>query len=370
MRRAATGAGRRWALVAALVGVLVALPPSIGALPASDADLSATELRDAALASTGQGFSGYAESAGGLTLPVGSPRFTSVVDLFSDRTQMRVWWRGDTESRVDVVTAGGETSYRSDANGGWIWSYEDERAIRAAREDFHLPIPPDLLPAVLGRRLLSEATDDELSRIGAERIAGRDGLGVRVTPAAEASSVDHVDVWVDSATGLPLKVQLYGKDSDLAALDTRFLDLEPTAPDPSVIRFRPPPGARIGTSEEDGVLERARRELDAVALPDELVGLPRRSVAGAPDAIGLYGRGVTLLAVVPVPGRVAGDVMQSLRADPDVVDQGRTVRATAGPLGLMVLNPPTAGAYLVTGTVTMDALAEAATELGFPQEEK
>jgi len=108
VRRAASGAGRRWAVVVALVGVLVALPPVIGALPASDADVSATELRDAALASAEQPFSGYAESAGGLTLPVGSPRFSSVVDLFSDRTQMRVWWRGDTESRVDVVTARSE----------------------------------------------------------------------------------------------------------------------------------------------------------------------------------------------------------------------------------------------------------------------
>jgi hypothetical protein len=370
VRRAATGAGRRWALVIALVGVLVALPPLIGALPASDADVSAAELRDAALASTGQGFSGYAESAGGLTLPVGSPRFSSVVDLFSDRTQMRVWWRSDIESRVDVVTAGGETSYRSDPRGGWIWSYEDERATRHARETFHLPIPPDLLPAALGRRLLSEATDDELSRIGAERIAGRDGLGVRVTPAAEASSVDHVDVWVDIASGLPLKVQLYGKDSDLAALDTRFLDLELTAPDPALIRFTPPPGSRIDTSEEDGVLERARRALDEVSLPGELAGLPRRRVEGAPAAVGLYGSGVTLLAVVPVRGRVAGDLMQSLRADPEAVDQGATVRATAGPLGLMVLNPPSAGAYLVTGTVTMDALAEAAADLGFPQEDE
>jgi len=369
VRRAGTGAGRRWALVVALVGVLVALPPIIGALPASDADVSATELRDAAVAGADQAFSGYAESAGGLTLPVGSRRFASVVDLFSDRTQMRVWWRGGTESRVDVVTAGGETSYRSDPGGQWVWSYEDERATRGAPEAFSLPSPPDLLPAPLGRRLLSEADDGELSRIGAERIAGRDGLGVRITPAAPASSVDHVDVWVDAETGLPLQVRLVGKDSDLAALDTRFLDLDLSAPDPATIRFRPPPGARVGPSEEDGVLERARQALDEVALPDELAGLPRRQVAGAPEAVGLYGSGVTLLAVVPVPERVAYDVADGLRADPDVVTQRYGVRAAAGPLGLMVLNPP-GGAYLVTGTVPLDALAEAAADLGFPQEDE
>ena len=370
MRRPAFGAGRRWAIVAALVGVLVALPPLISALPASDAEISATELRDAVLAGADQPFSGYAESAGGLTLPVGSPRFSSVVDLFSDRTQMRVWWRSDTESRVDVVTAGGETSYRADPGGGWIWSYEDDRAVRDAREAFHLPIPPDLLPAPLGRRLLSEATDDELSRIAAERIAGRDGLGVRVTPAAEASSVDHVDVWVDAGSGLPLQVQLYGKDSDLPALDTRFLDLELGEPDPRLIRFEPPPGASISVSEEDGVLERAREVLQGVSLAPELAGLPRRQVDGAPEAVGLYGSGVTLLAVVPVPGHVGWDVAASLRAAPGTVDDLRGVRASAGPLGLMVLDAPGANYYLLAGTVTLDALAEAATGLGFPEEDR
>jgi hypothetical protein len=370
VRRAGTGAGRRWAVVVALVGVLVALPPVIGALPASDAEVGAPELRDAALASVDQPFSGYAESAGGLTLPVGSPRFSSVVDLFSDRTQMRVWWRSDTESRVDVVTAGGETSYRADPGGGWIWSYEDDRATRDAREAFHLPAAPDLLPAALGRRVLSEATDAELTRIGAERIAGRDGLGVRVTPAAVASSVDHVDVWVDADSGLPLQVQLYGKDSDLAALDSRFLDLDLAEPDPAMIHFRPPPGATVSVSTDDGVLERARWVLDAVALPDELAGLPRRHGDGAPEAVGLYGSGVTLLAVVPVPRNVGWDVADSLRAAPDAVDEPRGVRAAAGPLGLMVLQPPGADAYIVTGTVTLDALDDAAADLGFPPEDR
>jgi hypothetical protein len=355
-------------VVLALVGALVALPSVIGALPASDAEMGAAELRDAALASAGQAFSGYAESAGGLTLPVGSPRFSSVVDLFSDRTQMRVWWRSDTESRVDVVTAGGETSYRADPRGGWIWSYEDERATRNAHEAFHLPIPPDLLPAPLGRRLLSEADDEELTRIGAERIAGRDGLGLRITPAAAASSVDSVDVWVDADSGLPLQVRLYGKGSDLAALDTRFLDLDLAAPDPALIRFEPPPGARVSVSEEDGVLERARRELDPAPLPGELAGLPRRQVEGAPEAVGLYGSGVTLLAVVPVPEHIAWDVAESLRAVPDSVDQPDGVRAAAGPLGLMVLNPDGAEAYLVTGTVTLDALGDVAAGLGSPED--
>ena len=89
------GAARRWALVVTLVAVLAALPALVGAWPAADDDRSAAELRTAALASVDVQFSGYAESAGGLALPA-ADQLSSLADLFSDRTEMRVWWRGST----------------------------------------------------------------------------------------------------------------------------------------------------------------------------------------------------------------------------------------------------------------------------------
>jgi hypothetical protein len=85
---AGRGAALRWSVVGALVALLVTLPIGIGALPASDSAVPAAELRDAVLASDDVGFSGYAVSAGGLTLPV-TDQLTSVADLFSDRTTMR-----------------------------------------------------------------------------------------------------------------------------------------------------------------------------------------------------------------------------------------------------------------------------------------
>ena len=355
---------------AVVVGVLVALPPVIGALPVSDADVSAADLRAAALDSADTRFSGYAESAGGLALPVGSPRFRSVVDLFSDRSRMRVWWRGEDDARVAVVTAGGETGHHVDRGGRWTWSYEDDRAVRSAPRALTLPSAPDLLPSSLGRRLLSEATPEELSRTGPRRVAGRDALGLRVTPAAAASSVHHVDVWVDAASGLPLQVQLYAEGTDIAALDSRFLDLELGDPGTESTRFTPPPGAWVSVDETDDVLDRAGRELSREALPERLADLPRRAVTGAPSAIGLYGRGVTLLAVVPVPDGVAFDVAQSLRDVPGAVDGPRSVRAAVGPLGLMVLDPPDGRSYLVTGTVTLDALGAAAAGLRLYREDR
>jgi outer membrane lipoprotein-sorting protein len=356
------GAARRWAVVVGLIAVCGALPALIGALPAKDSDASAADLRAAVLASTGVGFSGYAESAGGLALPV-TDQLSSVADLFSDRTTMRVWWRGAEDNRVDVVSTAGETDVHSDAAGNWTWEYEANRATRTRQAPLALPAATDLLPSTLGRRLLSEAAGEELTRLAARRIAGRDALGLRLVPAAAASSVSRVDLWVDAATGLPLQVRLFTAGAPVPALDSRFIDLALTTPPAQATAFTPPPGATVLEGQDPEVLADAGRRLAALPLPDSLAGLPRRTLAGAPEAIGLYGRGVTLLAVAPVPPRLSGDLRRAAAGSPDAVTDALGTRLSAGPLGIMLVGAPGGTQYLLTGTVTLDALAQAAGEL-------
>ncbi|MGY2004053.1 sigma-E factor regulatory protein RseB domain-containing protein [Blastococcus sp. SYSU DS1024] len=355
-------AAPRWAVVGVVVAVLVALPALVGALPVADPAVPAAELRAAVLASADLQYSGYAESAGGLALPV-TGQLDSVADLLSDRTEMRVWWRSPDDHRVAVITTAGETGIHRDARGTWTWEYERATATRAVATPFALPAPPDLLPATLGRRLLSEAADEELTRIGARRIAGRDALGLRSTPADPASSVRRVDVWVDRASGLPLQVVVLGETSEVPALDTRFLDLELAAPDAATTSFAPPPGARVRTADQAEIVLEAGQRLGPFRLTPTLAGLPLRTLDGAPPGIGLYGRGVTLLAVAPVPRRVAEGLRRTLAQSPDAVTDETSTRIAAGPVGLMLVDPQDAEPYLLTGTVTLDALAEAAAEL-------
>ncbi|MGY1719764.1 outer membrane lipoprotein carrier protein LolA [Blastococcus sp. SYSU DS0552] len=355
-------AAPRWAVVGAVVAVLVALPALVGALPVEDPAVPAAELRAAVLASRDVQYSGYAESAGGLALPV-TDQLDSLADLFSDRTEMRVWWRGPDDHRVAVVTTAGETGIHRDARGTWTWEYERATATWADATPFALPAPPDLLPATLGRRLLSEAADEELTRIGARRIAGRDALGLRSTPADPASSVRQVDVWVDRASGLPVQVVVLGKTSEVPALDTRFLDLELAVPDAATTSFAPPPDAHLRTADQAEIVLEAGRRLPPVRFLPTLAGLPRRTLDGAPPGIGLYGRGVTLLAVAPVPRLVAEALRRTLAQSPDAVTDETSTRIAAGPVALMLVDPQDAEPYLLTGTVTLDALVEAAAEL-------
>ncbi|MCW2535671.1 MAG: Sigma regulatory protein MucB/RseB [Modestobacter sp.] len=360
-----SGAARRWLVVALGVAVLLALPALIGALPASDAGTSATDLRDRALASADVPFSGYAQAAGGLALPVGD-QLTPVADLLSDRTTMRAWYRAADDWRVDVVSATGETGVHRDAGGTWTWEYEEHVASRAAALPLALPTAPDLLPSALGRRLLSEAADEELSRFGADRVAGRDALGLRITPADDAASVSRVDVWVDADSGIPLRVQISGGETGGSepAVDTSFLSLDLTTPAASVTAFTPPPGADVRRDEQQADLLATGRRADAVRLPDSLAGLDGRTLDGTPGAVGVYGRGVTLLAVSVLPGRAASALRDTLLVAPGAVVDDVGVRIAAGPLGLMLVDGgERRGSWLLAGTVDLDALAAAAAQL-------
>ena len=362
----ASGMLRRWLVVLVGLAVLLALPSVIGALPASDAGTPAAELRGRALDSAGVAFSGYAQSAGGLALPVGD-QLTSAADLFSDRTTMRAWYRGADDWRVDLVSATGETGIHRDAAGTWTWRYEDDVATRTTPTPLALPAAPDLLPSELGRRLLSEATDGEVSRLGADRVAGRDALGLRITPADEAAAVSRVDVWVDAASGVPLRVQVYG-DDPVAALDTSFFSLDLATPAASLTAFTPPPGAEVRQDQQQQDLLDAGGRFRGVPLPGSLAGLDRRTLPGAPGAVGVYGRGITLLAVSALPGRAASSLRAQLSQAPDAVVDDLGVRIAAGPLGLMLVDGARGdgGAVLLAGTVSLDALATAATQLGTP----
>ncbi|SDG55720.1 transcriptional regulator [Klenkia brasiliensis] len=354
----------RWAVVALGLAVLVSLPALVEALPAADRDVSAGELRERVLASDDVAFSGYAISTGGLTLPV-SDALTGVADLLSDQTSLRAWYRGADDWRVDVVTATGETGTHRDATGTWTWDYADQAASRGTLPPLALPTAPDLLPSALGRRLLSEATDDELSRIAPARVAGVDAPGLRYTPADTAASVSAVDVWVDPGTGLPLRVVVRGGDTTTPALDTRFLDLSLATPDASTTDFRPPPGADIRSDQDLTDVDLGRQE--RADLPATLADLGRRGFDGVPEQIGVYGSGITVLAVSALPGRAAAALRDQLAATPGAVTDDLGVRIAAGPLALMVAGTSTrdggTGTYLLAGTVTLDALATAARQI-------
>lgn len=350
-------------MVAAGVAVLVSLPVLVGALPARTDGASAQQLADRVRGSAAVGYSGYAEAVGGLRLPL-TEDFSALTDLFGDRTRMRVWWRGERDWRVDTLTPTGERGLHRDASGLWNWEYEAGTAVRTTDPDVRLPRAADLEPAALGRRLLSEARAGELSRLPGRRVAGRDTAGLRLRPADPGTTIDRVDAWVDSGTGLALRVEVYGRGESRPVVETSFLDFVPSTPAAATTAFTPPDPDRTWR-ETNPDLAAQIDVFSPVVPPSELAGLPlRRRVEGL-GSIGTYGTGLTVLVAVPLPGRIAGPLEDQLAKTPGVTvsDAGSRVQLAVGPLSLLLVDTPGRGSWLLTGTVTAATLDRAAAEL-------
>jgi hypothetical protein len=354
----------RWAPVLGGVLTLVLLPTLLGALPARSNRATAVDLVQQIKASGSLSYSGYAESAGSLALPV-TRQFNSLADLFGGRTQLRVWWRGSVDWRLDSISLAGETDVRTDPYGSWTWDYESNAAVHTdppLNADIRLPSAADLLPANLGRRLLSEAVPSELTRLPSKRIAGRDAPGIRLRPAAPQSTVHRVDVWADTATGLPLRVDVFGDDDRNAALTTTFLDFSPSPPAAAATGFLFPPGAQVRAGARVDVAT-ALDQLGGQSAPNRLAGFAKTDLL-RDGSIGWYGRGVTTFAAAPLTNRLANSIRRQLLDTPGVITTANGYGVTVGPLNLILsVSDGTGTSWLLTGTVTSNTLWAAAAEL-------
>jgi hypothetical protein len=350
----------RWGVVALTVAVLVALPWAVGHRPVSGASTSAAALLERITNSASQPYSGYAEADGGLGLPV-SGQFDSVTDLLGGHTELRVWFRGADDSRVDTISAFGESDVHTDASGTWTWNYERSRATRvqAADPEVRLPDTADVLPPELGRRLLSQARASEVQRLPVARIAGIDAVGLRLHPAQAVTSVDHVDVWADPVSGLPLRVEVYGRGVSTPAMSTAFLDFSRSRPSTQVVAFVAPDRSRVDRSRGFDIAS-ATNEFSDVEVPTTLAGLGR--VPHAIGSIGVYGRGVTQLVAAPLWDGLANQLSDQLRTA-GATEKGNNQSFTVGPVSALLVNSSTGRSWLFTGTVTPATLVKAAGEI-------
>jgi hypothetical protein len=353
------GQGRRirWVIVLTVVAVLACLPWAVGQLPAAGSAVTSATLLSRVQSSAGVTYSGYAESTGSLALPVTTGEFSSIADLFGSTTQLRVWWGGGRDWRVDEITPTGEQDVHAAGDDLWTWNYESsslQLQLNAQPSTVYLPRADDLVPASLARRLLSQATPGEVHRIASRRIAGHEAAGLRYVPAASQSTISHVDVWALPGSGLPVSVAVYGKSpsGDTTALvSSTMLDLSTTAPSASAIAFTPPPGADTRNEQAPDLLALADR-ITGLGTPARLGGLPRDSITPTNSSVTVYGSGVTVLVAIPLFGRTAGQLASELTK---AVGSSRTAVGLAnsiGPVSLLLTNrlPP----VLVGGKTTFD----------------
>ena len=350
--------GWRWCAVLALVGGLVGLPGAVDARPVQEPSEAATTLLERVRVSDAVAWSGYGEARGDLVLPDVSA-LEDLPELISGTTRLRAWWRGPAQFRVDALALAGETGVVVSGGDTWTWESGDRVATLLLGDvDVRLPRAADLVAPALGARLARIAALVVEAR-PARRVAGVDAAGLRLRPADPAlTTVDRIDLWVDPATGLALRVEVHARGGSGAALTSLLLDLDLTPPPASRTRFTPPADARVEVVDAPDIAAAADR-FSPYLLPPSLAGLPRRTDTGEQGGVATYGEGLTALTVVPLRGRTASRMLRGLQGGE--VTSSEAEISTALVQGRVVRD--WRRAYLLLGTVPQDLLSTALAEL-------
>ena len=349
----------RWSLVVLAVALVVLVPITLRALPVPDEAVSARDLLARVQAGDRVGYSGTVEVHGRLGLPV-SDHFTDIADLLGSDTRMRVWWRSADQWRVDKLLPTGEVDLFHHGRATIRWDYERAEAQNAIDPQIRLPRDADLLPPALARRVLTDADPADVTRLPARRVAGHDALGLRLRPSDARTSIDHVDLWADAATGLVLALDAYG-DARQPGLSTAFTSVDLDRPPSRATSFHAAHGLRQTVDDVLDIAD-AANQYAPVHPPDSVAGLTRS--ASAQEAVGIYGSGLAQIMALPLQSRDAGYLADQLRTSGAQEIDGQLV-LRVGPLGVALTfsHQPFDVAWVVAGTVTDDTLVRASQDL-------
>jgi hypothetical protein len=356
----------RWATVAGATAALCALPVIVGALPVPESPVSATALRARILASGHVPYQGYAESTVSLGLP-SLPGLGGVSMLLDGTTDQYTWYRSPARWRAEVSTPAGEDDTYQAGRVTYLWDYGGNLLTKiVGSEPVRLPRAADLLPPPLGRRLLALAgRSGRVSRLPSRRIAGVDAAGLQVRATDRRTTVAAVDIWADPANGLPVWVQVFARGSGRPVVTSGFLQLSESRPALSVVTPHPAPGVGV-TAVEFPALATILYGVGP-PLPGQLAGSARNNIHVGEAPIGAYGAGFARFTVIPLPGTVGTQALNTgLAAGAEQVEfPDGTAAVIRTPLLTVVLASSAFGGpvFLLAGPVTAGVLLQSAVEV-------
>lgn len=251
----------RWAVpvtVAAVVAGAAVSVPLLADADAEPAERTPGEILAALVESGDVPFAGTIVHSADLGIP-GLESLTgeskSPLSLLGGATTARAWYVDEQTFRVAVYGELSESDVIRDGSDAWYWNSDEDRAVHttlpglpeSAQESGESrasmpPLPPQAM-ADLAINLLEPTT--EVSVDGTATVAGRAAHELVLSPRDERSLIGSVRLAVDADHGLPLRMQVFGHDSDDPAVEVGFTSISFDEPDRSVFEFTPPPGATV-----------------------------------------------------------------------------------------------------------------------------
>jgi outer membrane lipoprotein-sorting protein len=223
----------------------------------------------------------------------GSGGSSSLTSLLTGSHTLRVWYAGEDKQRVALLGSLGETDVVRNGTNAWVWSSESNSAQhytvpagKAGKDDAD-QLPAGVTPqqaADMALKALDPTT--KVTTSSTTSVANRSAYELVLAPKDSRSLVGQVRLAVDSATSVPLRVQVFGKNSGNGpAFSVGFSSVSFDVPAAAQFSFNPPPGAKV----TEGTLPTHQRPS---------AGEAQR----AKDSVRTVGSGWTTVAVLPAPG--------------------------------------------------------------------
>ncbi len=291
-------------LVGALAGPAQAESASAAKTP------TAQELIAKIAKAKNQSYSGTIQQTSDLGLPQlpamgpgsASSDDSGIVDLVTAPHRAKVYVRGASQQRVQVLDQLAERDIVRDGSSVWIWDSKQKTAEHVTLPSRKSASPAPTTPADLAARIL--ATVQKTSKVSVatgSSVAGRSVDRLLITPDTDQTLVSKVVVSIDHATGVPLKLAVDARGQSGDAVSVGFTSVSFAEPDAGLFSFTPPKGAKVTTRD----LSAARPP----AKPDHLSDDPDATASDRPTVSGSGWASVVTLPSAKLPSSVSGDAV-------------------------------------------------------------
>ena len=184
--------------------------------------------------------------------------------LIAGSHTLRLWYSGQSKARVALLGTLGESDVIRNGRDLWTWSSTKNSAThqvlpKDGTKDGVAEKSPSLddLGGVTGSpQTPQQVADEALAAIdpsttvttdGSARVAGRDAYELVLTPKDTSSLIGQVRIAIDAIEHVPLRVQVFGKNTSTPSAEVGFTQISFTRPADSQFAFSPPPGVKVTT---------------------------------------------------------------------------------------------------------------------------
>lgn len=264
--------------------------------------------------------------------------------LLAGKHTVRVWQGEKAQSRVDLLGDASETRVSLDGTDLWTWSSSTKEARhyilpkhrgggakRGATSGSghsemrkHRGTDAPATPQEAADQVLAAIGDTTAVTTQNAKVAGRDAYTLVLTPKTSGTLVSRVELAVDGATKLPLRVQVFSTKMSNPAYSVGFTKVDFSAPDASVFAFTPPAGAQVTTTDlaaqmrEKRAEARVGSEADRAKTREEARKKHEAAKADKAAAKNVVGQGWARVYLADAPkgkdGKPAGNAADALLA--------------------------------------------------------